>query len=81
MSNQHKDDGGPAFPQYETQNGNKIANEHGQGGMSLRDYFAAAVLNGAIASSTATERGAFSKSAWAKSAYEYADAMLAERTK
>lgn len=59
-------DGGPAFPvMYESQ------------GMSLRDYFAAAALQGALADTRCN--GPFE--AYAKDAYLYADAMLAERVK
>ncbi len=36
-----KDNGGPAFPQSETQNGNTVHAEHGEGGMTLRDYLMA----------------------------------------
>lgn len=77
-----KQDGGPAFPcDWHNSGDQNNAESVPLSGMSMRDYFAAAVLSGAIASSSASERGAFSKNAWAKSAYEYADAMLAERTK
>ena len=61
-------DGGPAFPHahedYEFQRG-----------MTLRDYFAAAALNGMVA------RFGFQKKTAAEVSYNYADAMLAERTR
>lgn len=86
------DDGGPAFPQPETKNGNTVADEHGQGGMSLRDYFAGQALAGLVASDKASriaddwERRGKPKpapevvdAAIAQCAYIYADAMLAAR--
>lgn len=64
-------DGGPAFPTPESFSGN-----HGRvfGGMSLRDWFAGQALQGGILSDTA------SPTEQAKTAYAYADAMLAART-
>jgi hypothetical protein len=43
-------DGGPAFPQSETANGNPMYAEHGDhsGGMSLRDWFAGQALAGIL---------------------------------
>ena len=68
-----KPDGGPAFP---------IVYQHADGspdwidGMTLRDYFAAAALQGLLAESEwPSVEGA------ASAAYQYADAMLAERDK
>jgi hypothetical protein len=46
-----------------------------QGGMTLRDYFAAAALQGMLA----YEQGTGASSDYAKWAYEYSDAMLAAR--
>ena len=67
-------DGGPAFPliseDYE-------AIRHI--GMSLRDYFAAAALQGLLASSSVGD--ALAEPDYAKAAYIQADAMLAEREK
>jgi hypothetical protein len=62
-------DGGPAFP-------GEHWNQTWGPGMSLRDYFAAAALTGQIADGTA--KGPEIESRWA---YQYADAMLAERAK
>jgi hypothetical protein len=62
------EDGGPAFPHahedYEFQHG-----------MSLRDYFAAAALQGLLANPEASATG----SKLAAYAYRNADAMLSER--
>lgn len=81
-----KDTGGPAFPAgewQETRNGNSVY--VGNEGMSLRDYFAAAALQGWLASfgpqhdhPTSVSLGAKRQ---AQMAYEIADAMLAERSK
>jgi hypothetical protein len=64
-----KDTGGPAFPQcsYNLKGGYDIT-----GGLSLRDYFAAKAMQGMLA-----RKGQFHPA----DAYEYADAMLAERSK
>ena len=74
-----KDDGGPAFPVPET-----------TGGMSLRDYFAAAALQAILNDADAPacvdqanplpEQLAYMQSA-AEGAYRAADAMLKERAK
>ena len=76
-----KIDGGPAFPW-----GGEV-----RGGATLRDIFAAAALTGNLASITPESAGRLHKLARdnnmdvteleAKAAYEYADAMLAEREK
>jgi hypothetical protein len=77
MSEQTKiDDGGSAFPQSETANGNTVGDEFAQGGMTLRDYFAAQALmgilsRGMIADETNVDR--------VRVAYDYADLMLAAR--
>lgn len=66
-------DGGPAFP--------LISEDHRairHIGLSLRDYFAAAALQGMLASSSP---GQFSEADYAGAAYTQADAMLAERNK
>jgi len=66
-----EEDGGPAFPNgYIPAGGNK-------GGMSLRDYFAAALLQGNLDEFNHTN----DPSRIAAKVYRYADAMLAERTK
>ena len=67
-----KPDGGPAFPRAATRYSYDLV------GMSLRDWFAGQALNGWLAS-TPEESTADAPLA-AKVSYEYADAMLAERT-
>ena len=72
MSDQKKTDGGPAFPIY-----GKL-NEWGyaeQPGMTLRDYFAAKVMQGSIDSSWFHSDHNRS----AKWCYEVADAMIKAR--
>lgn len=70
----------PAFPCAFNFSG-----EANQTGMSLRDYFAAAALNGLFASAIeATKAGGtnfMDESSIAANAYAFADAMLAERSK
>lgn len=59
----------PAFPQYSSSN-------HGvyvDGGMTLRDYFAAKVLQGMMNDADCFWEGA------AQLAYQYADAMMEAR--
>lgn len=76
-------DGGPAFPGIEGPGG-------GYPGMTLRDYFAAAALQGYIAAladertramsmRNAEESGIKPKEQVAVAVYEYADAMLKAR--
>ena len=74
MSN-HINDGGPAFP-HKRQircNGEVIDCEM-ESGISIRDYFAAAALQGLLA-----DGGGSSWEADAKYAYQLADAMLKAR--
>jgi len=66
-----KNDGGPAFPVPHS-------GTHSYG-MTLRDYFAAAALKGLIASPSIDD--AMSTIQICACAYEWADAMLAERAK
>ena len=75
-----KIDGGTAFPQSRQfdVNGNVISYE--SYGMSLRDYFAAAALQGILSSYSNADHINTSRAS-AKEAYERADAMLAERDK
>ena len=91
-----KPDGGPAFPhiakaQYQGMGG-LVTEQITANGMSLRDYFAAAALNGLYANSNdafllvcaeeAKKNGHTRQSTYfALEAYEAADAMLAEREK
>jgi hypothetical protein len=70
-----RDDGGPAFPW----------GEHGAhlGGMTLRDYFAAKAMQAMIAKSNGQDKtgGKAGVPLISEYAYEFADAMLAERAK
>jgi len=71
--NQPINDGGPAFPHLETTSRGEPYHDHL--GMTLRDYFAAAALQGSIANPN-------SNGNWedfALDAYRYADAMLERR--
>jgi hypothetical protein len=73
-----KDTGGSAFP-----NDGAWANGHPEGGMTLRDYFAAnailAVCMKQRAGDARTDEGDTER--YARLAYAVADAMLAERAK
>ena len=71
------DDGGPAFPFPDTHfSSGKV--QYGSNGMTLRDYFAAAALQGMCANHEALKKG----TSWLVAhAYNAADAMLAERNK
>jgi hypothetical protein len=78
-----KDDGGPAYPwTYMDRDsmGQEVTREQGVG-MTLRDYFAAAALQGLCSSQELLERywdnGGVSKAT--KECYVMADAMIAAR--
>jgi hypothetical protein len=62
--------GGPAFPQYVISNGGAFVD----GGMTLRDYFAAKAMQGLLAG---TKTG--SATVLATDSYKMADAMLRAR--
>jgi hypothetical protein len=66
-----KDTGGPAFPAHHF---DLAENEHG---MTLRDYFAAKAMQGLLA----CPKGEGENEKYAQWSYEYADAMLAEKSK
>ena len=81
-------DGGPAFPTpmgpafHVDGEGNRIGTwewdeETGDSGMSLRDYFAGQALAGLMADPNAEG----TPEAFARIAYQIADAMIAERNK
>jgi hypothetical protein len=86
-----KDDGGPAFPygvQYEIRDyyGNSQVQNEVEGGMTLRDYFAAKALVGLIAEpvegvqeAVAYELSDSTCEVFAQAAYKFADAMLKAR--
>jgi hypothetical protein len=89
MSNQPINAGGPAFPHTTQWDGITPAiNYHG---ISMRDYFAAAALNGSLASQCKDSHWVFSNipddfendtgalSGIAKLSYDLADAMLKAR--
>ena len=69
-----KNDGGPAFPLETTASGVFF-----ESGMSLRDYFAAAYLNGLISQRNGGSN--LTPDERARLAYIHADAMLVERDK
>lgn len=68
----------PAFPTHGQAEGDDPRNQILSGGMTLRDYFAAAALQGLIAYSG--NSSAYSD-LQAKQSYKIADAMMAERSK
>ena len=81
MTDTQRNDGGPAFPgeYYEKitcPDGTTMPARRTSSGMSLRDYFAAAALTGLVASK---DPGSINEIT--ECAYDYADAMLAERDK
>jgi hypothetical protein len=80
MSNQPNNDGGPAFPHTTQWDGITPAiNYHG---ISIRDYFAAAALQGNLASQSIDVGYYDGLDGWnkaAKDAYQAADAMLKAR--
>ena len=78
MTNQPINDGGPAFP-HTTQWDTPAINYHG---ISMRDYFAAAALQGNLASQSIDVGYYDGEDAWNKAAsdaYKAADAMLKAR--
>ena len=70
-------DGGPAFPGEQGHIPDGTWNQTWESGMSLRDYFAAAALQGML--SHADDFRKFSPQSYAIDAYKYADAMLRAR--
>jgi hypothetical protein len=69
------DDGGPIAPNMVTRTAEGVSSViEAQGGMTLRDHFAAAALQGILAYYIDV-----SPAKVAKVSYEYADAMLAAR--
>lgn len=72
----HTPDNTPAFPQYELSelNGDIVAQHFG---MTLRDYFAAKAMQSFAADPNA--RWADGVTGMAKSAYQWADAMMEAR--
>ena len=82
-----KDTGGPAFPSLNAvctgldSDGGERWDTEPSGGMTLRDYFAAAALTGASASVPQLDNDQLALRMTAAIAYAIADAMLAERAK
>ena len=81
-----RDDGGPAFPTLYLNGSDGAQFQSTDGGMTLRDYFAAKALAGGI--TTATGLGGLSAQElsevlrpFARICYAAADAMIAERAK
>ena len=73
-----KPTGGPAWPEYEViTEGDVTATS--KGGLTIRDYFAAAALSGML--SDPQEPKWQEHSDQAANAFKFADAMLAEREK
>jgi hypothetical protein len=79
MTTPHNNDGGAAFPgKYEYVYDDLLLDHHSSG-MSLREYFAAAALQGLLAHIIGVQNANGSALKYAERAYEYADAMLAAR--
>ena len=90
-----KPDGGQAFPSKKmeliesAQQQGRVPQEVHYPGMSLRDYFAGQMMSGVISNEVlwktyyelATKRGWDITKAVAVSCYEYADALITERSK
>ncbi len=75
-----KNDGGPAFPRsagYSAPDGRPEYSNGAQKGLSLRDYFAAAALQGLVGATQSMTH--VTVSMVAEEAYQYADAMLEAR--
>lgn len=69
-----QDNGGSAFPNWDS---NHYTDQRPQGGMDLRDYFAAKAMQAAATNPTGAEGLTFDQRAeWA---YQQADAMLKAR--
>jgi hypothetical protein len=87
MSMEQKNDGGSAFPRYGNDPWGQPSTQ--AAGMTLRDYFAAKAMmaltgdsgNYEAAIQAAQKKGEEAASFISASAYELADAMLAERVK
>ncbi len=87
MSNQPINDGGPAFPTAATatthgfyQDGQPCMTHYGsRSGITVRDYFAAAALQGIISDASVPASSKKDGELVSRSAYEYADAMLKAR--
>ncbi len=78
-----KDDGGPAFPQNYIDRGNGMTPSYafGEGGISIRDWFAGQALIGWLASFAGDSAPHIKSSDIAAECYDFADAVLKERSK
>lgn len=81
-------DGGPAFPhgvlirEIDTYGGNQYEDRREfEPGISVRDFFAASVVSGLVASYGRYVMDQGEEERFARFAYKTADAMLAERTR
>lgn len=72
-------DGGAAFPRL-YDHCQRVRESEYEPGLSIRDYFAATALQGFLASDVAAGPAGKAED-YAREAYEFADAMLAERQK
>jgi len=74
------DNGGAAFPSYQSDHRGKASNTTFEpvSGLTMRDYFAAAALTGLVAQYSGKAHGTH-ESYGATYAYKMADAMLAAR--
>ena len=73
-------DGGPAFPQNDLSSYGMGPSEIGNGGMTLRDWFAGQALAGIASGHDETGMWMWRPGEAAEAAYLAADAMLAART-
>jgi len=80
MTNQPINDGGPAFPSEEQIRCNgEVCDTRKFPGMTLRDYFAAAALQGIVSDPSLFVKSKRDVELVSRSAYEFADAMLKAR--
>lgn len=75
-----KDDGGPAFPKW-LDSRRPISAESQDAGMSMRDYFATAALQGLLSGAAFSAPNQIDSFSAATQAYEISDAMIKERAK
>lgn len=75
-----KNDGGPAFPQHGwTSNPEVLERMKGQGGMTLRDWFAAMAMQGILSNPETVRHGQDGPSSVCNAAFNFADKMLKAR--
>ncbi|MGV6875872.1 hypothetical protein ACUSIJ_24705 [Pseudochelatococcus sp. B33] len=78
-----KDNGGPAFPLVKQKIGYHADVVKADEGISVRDYFAAKALQALVTADAPSGFGTFEELLlhYATTSYQYADAMLKERTR